>query len=58
MIVKVEIGMASLADIGETARHELSIILTIFMLFPAMIMTAQYMIDKYSHTTQQTKETK
>lgn len=34
-------------------KYEWAIILTIFMLFPAMIMTAQYMMDKYSHTTQE-----
>lgn len=37
-------------------KYELPIILTIFMLFPAMIMTAQYMIDKYSPTTQTQEE--
>jgi hypothetical protein len=34
-------------------KYEWAIILTIFMLFPAMIMTAQYMADKYSPTTQE-----
>lgn len=37
-------------------KYELPIILTIFILFPAMIMTAQYMIDKYSPTTQTQEE--
>lgn len=34
-------------------KYALPIILTIFMLFPAMIMTAQYMQVKYSPTTQE-----
>lgn len=34
-------------------EYEWAILLTIFMLFPAMIMTAQYMADKYSPTTSQ-----
>lgn len=35
------------------AKYEWPILLTICMLFLAMIMTAQYMIDKYSQTTQE-----
>ena len=37
-------------------EYEWPIILTIFMLFPAMIMTAQYMADKYSPTTQEQEQ--
>lgn len=37
-------------------KYAWEIFLTIFMLFPAMIMTAQYMIDKYSLTTSQEQE--
>ena len=33
-------------------EYEWPIILTIFMLFVAMALTAQYMADKYSPTTQ------
>lgn len=34
-------------------KYEWQIFLTIFMLFLAMALTAQYMMDKYSHTTQE-----
>lgn len=37
-------------------EYEWSIILTIFMLFLAMALTARYMIDKYSPTTSQEQE--
>ena len=34
-------------------KYELPIILTIFMLCLATALTARYMMDKYSHTTQE-----
>jgi len=58
LVVELNVAVADMEQYNSAENDELPIILTIFMLFPAMIMTAQYMIDKYSHTTQQTKETK
>lgn len=39
-------------------EHEWSIVLTIFMLFLAMTLTADYMETKYSSTTQELEELK